>query len=72
MFKFYEVCFFVKFNLREILIYVTSLAALHITEKVLAKCGLNLNESSSSDCVKPMLFHLVKINKKNNMKSSGG
>ena len=27
-----------------------------ITEKVLAKCGLNLNECSSSDQTEPMLF----------------
>ena len=42
------------------------------SEKVLAKCGLNLNECSSSDQTEPMLFQIVKIKEKNNMKSSGG
>ena len=41
-------------------------------DPVLAKCGLNLNESSSSDQAEPMLFQIVKIKEKNNMKSSGG
>jgi len=30
-----------------------------LTEKVLAKCGLKLNECSSSDQMEPMLFQIV-------------
>jgi hypothetical protein len=51
---------------------IVGVAKLPLTEKVLAKCGLNLNKCSSSDQAEPMLFQIVKIKKKNNMKSSGG
>ena len=42
-----------------------ALAALHITEKVLAKCGLNLNESSSSEPSEADAFFGL-LNYKNN------
>jgi len=55
-----------------ILIFVTVLVALQITEKVLAKCGLNLNKCSSSDQTEPMLFLGTKLQKNVESKSSGG
>jgi hypothetical protein len=45
---------------------------LQLTEKVLAKCGLNLNECSSSDQTEPMLFLGTKLQKNVESKSSGG
>ena len=47
---------FIQFALEENLIFVTSLAALHITEKVFAKGGLNLTERFNFDQPKRMLF----------------
>ncbi len=41
-------------------------------EKVLAKCGLDWTKSSIQNRAKPILFQIVKLRKKNNMKSSGG
>ena len=40
-------------------------------EKVLAKSGRKMNFSSVFNQTEPMLFQIVKIKQKNNMKSSG-
>jgi len=45
---------------------------LQLTEKVLAKCGLNWGWKFNSDCVEPMLFLGTKLLKYVEIKSSGG
>ena len=54
---------FIQFALEENLIFVTSLAALHITEKVFAKGGLNWTKSSISTERSKLLFQIVKLQK---------
>ena len=48
------------------------LETLAANDPVLAKCGINLNECSSSDQTEPMLFLGTKLQKNVESKSSGG
>ena len=50
---------FIQFALEENLIFVTALGALHITEKVLLKCGLLQTESSIITTLNKNFFLLL-------------
>ena len=60
---------FIQFALEENLIFVTALAALHITEKVLAKCGLNWTKSGKKNHLEQNIFPLTKLQKNRKWKN---
>ena len=61
--------FFSSALFEETLIFVTNLGALHITEKVLAKCGLNWTKSGKKNHLEQNIFPLTKLQKNRKWKN---